>query len=342
MVRARLLVLVTLLVVSAGCVASPTQSESTPVDSAATPVTGATEAPESTGPVGTPVPSTRPVVTATVVDVVDGDTLKVRFENGTRDTVRLLGVDTPEVYSENTPDEFEGVPETDAGRQCLGQYGDRASEFATDQLAGETVRLGFDENEGRRGYYDRLLAYVYLDGDQFNYRLVAEGYARLYDSDFVERERYAAAERNAREANRGLWQCATAATDGGSGTAGSSGGADPAGGSDDAPLDISVHADAAGPDGDNLNDEYVVLTNTGSSTLDLGGWTVADAADHVYTVPAGTTLDAGASVTIHTGTGRDTRDELYWGRSTPVWNNDGDTVTVRDDGGDAVAVRTYG
>ena len=131
MVRARLLVLLALLVVTAGCV-SPTTPEQSTQTSPSTATTATTPA-QSTSPVGTPVPSTRPVVTATVVDVVDGDTIKVRFENGTRETVRLLGVDTPEVYSENTPDEFEGVPETDDGRQCLRRYGDRASEFATDR-----------------------------------------------------------------------------------------------------------------------------------------------------------------------------------------------------------------
>jgi micrococcal nuclease len=340
MVRARLLVLLlAFLVVTAGCVSPTTPEQSTQMGTS-TATTETTPA-QSTSSVGTPMASTRPVVTATVVDVVDGDTIKVRFENGTRETVRLLGVDTPEVYSENTPDEFEGVPETDAGRQCLRRYGDRASEFATDTLAGETVRLGFDENEGRRGYYGRLLAYVYLDGDQFNYRLVAEGYARMYDSNFVERERYAVAERAAQEANRGVWSCATAVADGGTdSTAGSSGDSD-TGDVADAPLEITVHADATGPDGDNLNDEYVVLRNTGSSTLDLGGWTVADAADHVYSVPAGTTVAPGDSLTIHTGDGSDTATDVYWGRASPVWNNDGDTVTVRDDRDDTVAVMTY-
>jgi len=53
----------------------------------------------------------------TVVRVVDGDTMEVRYENGTADTVRLLGVDTPEVHARNSPDEFEGVPETAAGER---------------------------------------------------------------------------------------------------------------------------------------------------------------------------------------------------------------------------------
>lgn len=154
--------------------------------------------------------------------VIDGDTVEVRRADGTEETIRLLGVDTPEVHAENTPDEYEGVPETGAGRECLRTRGERASEFVRRVLAGREVGIGYDPTEERRGYYGRLLAYVYVDGEQFNARLVAEGHARVYDSDIVERERYLRLERRARTENRGLWTCAdgtpapaTPRTDGG-------------------------------------------------------------------------------------------------------------------------------
>jgi micrococcal nuclease len=284
-------------------------------------------------PVATPHPSTAPTVRATVVDVVDGDTVKVRFENGSRETVRLLGVDTPEVHAENTPDEFEGVPSTDAGRACLREYGAAASAYASDRLDGRQVQLGFDDNEGRRGYYGRLLAYVYVDGEQFNYALVAEGYARMYDSRFVDRDRYAVAEANAQSAGRGVWGCG----DGGAvGTATD-------GGTPSTP-DVTVAeivADAPGNDNNNLDGEYVVLSNQGAETVDLSGWTVSDEAGHEYRVPDGTTLSPGASVRIVTGSGTDGDGRLYWGRTGAVWNNGGDTVTVRDASGTIVAERSY-
>lgn len=308
------------------------------------PGANATPTPASNDPkAGTPVPSTRPVVAVSVVEVVDGDTVKVVYENGTRDTVRLLGVDTPEVYGENTPGEFEGVPETEAGRACLDDWAARASAFTKAELTDETVRLGFDEREGRRGYYDRLLAYIYVDGRQFNYRLVAEGYARRYDdSQFVERERYGRAEQRAMDGGRGLWACRSPESSGTADGDGNGDGADDAGGSDaNAPLEIRVHADAEGADGENLNDEYVVLTNTGETALELDGWTVTDAAGHRYAVPDDTRLATGASLTIHTGSGDDAGGDRYWGASSPVWNNDGDTVTVRDADGTVVAERTY-
>lgn len=145
---------------------------------------------------------------ATVVDVVDGDTVEVEYPNGTRETVRLLGVDTPEVRAENDPGEFEGVPDTEAGRTCLRDWGYRASEFARTELAGESVTLVVDPASDRRGGYDRLLAYVDYDGGRFNERLVERGYARLYDATFADRDRYAAAEERARESGTGLWECA--------------------------------------------------------------------------------------------------------------------------------------
>jgi micrococcal nuclease len=153
-------------------------------------------------------PTSGPEVTVLVTEVIDGDTVDVRVPDGRTDTVRLLGVDTPEVHAENDPVEFEGVPDTETGRSCLREQGARASAFAVDRLADRRVTLRFDAAAGRRGGYDRLLAYVVADGESFNAALLERGHARLYDSSFRERDRYAALEREAREAGRGVWSCA--------------------------------------------------------------------------------------------------------------------------------------
>jgi competence protein ComEC len=115
-------------------------------------------------------------------------------------------------------------------------------------------------------------------------------------------------------------------------------------GSDDGAGVLSVatiHEDAAGDEYDNLNDEYVVFENTGDAALDLSGWTVSDEADHTYTFPEGVTLDAGAQVTLRTGSGTDDETDLYWGSEAPVWNNGGDTVIVQDDNGETVLEEKY-
>nr|WP_325051213.1 lamin tail domain-containing protein [Halorientalis pallida] len=103
----------------------------------------------------------------------------------------------------------------------------------------------------------------------------------------------------------------------------------------------TIHEDAAGDEFDNLNDEYVVFENTGGEPLELSRWTLSDAADHTYTFPSGFTLDPGAEVTVHTGSGQDTDTDLYWGSGSPIWNNGGDTVIVRDDAGTIVIQETY-
>ncbi|GCF13357.1 hypothetical protein Harman_12920 [Haloarcula mannanilytica] len=313
--------LIVVLAIAAGCsgfTGSPSQPAGTAVDGQSM-----VDVPES-------------AVTVSVTAVVDGDTIQIAYENGTTDTVRLVGVDTPEVHAENDPAEFEGVPETDAGASCLRGAGANASSLAKQHLLGETVGLAFDPNLDRRGYYDRLLAYVVVDGTLFNYRLVETGQARVYDSEFTRAERFYAAEETARSERRGLWRCVdpsavtrTAIADGGTTTDSASG------------LAIAtIHADAAGNDNENLNDEYVTLTNTGDASLDLSGWTVSDEAGHQYTF-TNLTLDSNASVTLYTGSGTDTDTERYWSRDRAVWNNDGDTVSVRNASGETVLRQSY-
>ncbi|MFW6458387.1 MAG: thermonuclease family protein [Halodesulfurarchaeum sp.] len=150
-------------------------------------------------------------VSVTVVDVIDGDTLDVRFPDGSIDRVRLLGVDTPETYARNDPAEFEGVPNTTAGRECLRAAGLEASREMK-QLNGSSVTLEFDSSADRRGGYDRLLAYVIEDGTNRNYWLIEQGYARVYVTEFDQLDRFEAAEEAAQDADRGLWNCTDVAS----------------------------------------------------------------------------------------------------------------------------------
>lgn len=310
--RPRILAFTVALLVLGGCLGVAPSAPETP---------GATPSPTSDGP----------SVRVTVTEVVDGDTVKVRYANGSRDTVRLLGVDTPEVYGSNTPGEFEGVPDTEAGAACLDAAGENASAYANARLSGERVRLVFDETANRRGYYGRLLAYVYVDGASFNRALLESGHARLYESTFTQRERYRAVEADAREARRGLWSCVDPSAPE---TTSES--------TTDAEIEVAeIHADAAGNDNENPNDEYVVFRNEGEETVDLSGWSVADAAGNDYTFPSGTRLEPGAELTLRTGTGSDDAETVYWGRGSAVWNNGGDRIRLRDGDGAVVLERRY-
>ncbi|MDS0298800.1 lamin tail domain-containing protein [Halogeometricum sp. S1BR25-6] len=318
--RPRIFASLAVLLVLAGCLGVAPSAPGTSAETPPATSEGATPAGES--------------VYVTVTEVVDGDTVKVRYADGSRDTVRLLGVDTPEVYGSNTPDEYEGVPDTEAGVACLDAAGEDASAYAKARLSGERVRLVFDETADRRGYYDRLLAYVYVDGDSFNYALVESGRARLYESTFTERERYRAAEADARTARRGLWSCVDASTPTASETRSE--------GATDAEIEVAeVRADAPGNDNENPNGEYVVFRNEGDKAVDLSGWSVVDAAGNDYTFPRGTRLEPGAELTLRTGTGTDDAETVYWGRGSAVWNNGGDTIRLRDGDGVVVLERRY-
>lgn len=142
----------------------------------------------------------------TVVRVIDGDTFVVRFPSGIVEKVRLLGVDTPEVYGENNPAEFDGIPTNQHGKAWLRDWGHKASEFARTEVGGKEITIRTDIEADRRGLYGRLLVYVYYDGGElFNKKLITQGYARMYDSKFSKREAFSSAEATAQKNDVGLW-----------------------------------------------------------------------------------------------------------------------------------------
>lgn len=128
---------------------------------------------------------------ADVVRVVDGDTIVVRLR-GRVEKVRYIGMDTPESVK-------PGVPV-----QC---YAERASAENARLVAGRRVRLVVGAEP--RDRYGRLLAYVYrvADGRFVNAALVTGGYARTLTIPPNDRfaPRFAALQREARHAGRGLW-----------------------------------------------------------------------------------------------------------------------------------------
>ncbi|WP_435320471.1 thermonuclease family protein [Haloarchaeobius sp. TZWSO28] len=301
--RATLAVVLVLVLMSAGCVGSwPGQP-----------------APDSPG-------GEEAGTTATVTRVIDGDTIEIRYQNGTVDTVRLLGVDTPEVHKGVEPEEYPGIPDSLAGRDWLRNWGENASTFVKQNLAGETVRVVVDPESDVRGYYGRLLAYVYYDdGVMLNEELLRRGLARVYDSKFSKKEHFYELETEAREQGVGVWGFG-----GGSGASTS--------------VELSVvtiQADAPGNDNENPTGEYITFRNTGDATVDLSGFVVSDAANHEFVVPEGVTLAPGAELTLRSGRGQDTESTLYWGSDRAIWNNGGDTITVRTATGLVVLEESY-
>lgn len=137
-----------------------------------------------------PTPTDRPVThSAQVVDVVDGDTIKVRLDGQTY-TVRYIGIDTPETVHPSKPVQWMGPEASDANRRLV---------------AGRTVRLEKDVSETDR--YGRLLRYVWVGDTMVNAELVRQGYAQVstYPPDVKYQKLFLELQADARAAGRGLW-----------------------------------------------------------------------------------------------------------------------------------------
>jgi micrococcal nuclease len=114
----------------------------------------------------------------------------VAYADGHTDTIRLLGVDTPETHHPTKP---------------VGCFGPEASAFTARRLSGAVVRLEGDVET--RDLYGRRLAYVIVDGERFNDELLRRGYARLLviAPNGAHARDELAAELDARRHRRGLW-----------------------------------------------------------------------------------------------------------------------------------------
>lgn len=245
--------------------------------------------------------------TADVVDVVDGDTIEVRLESDSLESLRLIGTNSPE------------------RGEC---YADRATEGLSSLVLGRSVRLEPDTSD--RDQFGRLLRYVWTNDGRFvNEITVEEGWAiaREYPPDTAHSDQLEDAQQRAMEAGIGLWA------------------PDACGPGVPADLQIShIEYDAPGDDNFNLNGEWAEITNGDDAVVDLSGWVLKDeTASHRYSFPNGFELPPESSVKVFTGCGEDSSDELYWcNTGSAVWNNDGDTGFLLDPTGNVVYSYAYG
>jgi hypothetical protein len=101
-----------------------------------------------------------------------------------------------------------------------------------------------------------------------------------------------------------------------------------------------VQFDAPGDDRQNLNNEWVRLTNRGDGLVLLAGWTISDkAGSHPYVFPAFVLMPK-SSVTIYSGSGKMNDTALFMGRDTPVWTHSGDVATLKDGSGTIIDQRS--
>jgi micrococcal nuclease len=127
--------------------------------------------------------------TATVTRVIDGDTLEVQF-NGKQEDVRLLLIDTPETVHPDKPVE---------------KFGPEASQFVKKTLTGKEIGIKVGSEE--RDQYGRLLAYVFIDGETIQEKLLRKGLAKtayLYN-DLTMLDQFHKAQDQAISQELGVW-----------------------------------------------------------------------------------------------------------------------------------------
>ncbi|WP_248896057.1 lamin tail domain-containing protein [Haloplanus halobius] len=266
-----------------------------------------TPAPGTATPTAIPTPTDTPrspSTASTVVSVAAGDRLTYRTASGAKRTVRLAGVDAPGVEGAS-PRQFDGVLTGSRGRACLADQGRRSVRALRGRLLDETVTVRVVDERGTP------TAVVTHDSRSINRHLVARGYVRATDG------RYDDAERAARSATLGVWSCTLVEPDRPIRADASTG------------LRIAaVHPNPPGDDAAALNEEYVVIENTGRTTVDLSNWwlTVGD----TVVLLDGPALHPGTNLVVHVGTGRDTDGHLYLGATRPLLGNAHGTLKLSD------------
>jgi len=241
--------------------------------------------------------------TITVSYVSDGDTIKL----SSGEEVRLIGINAPEL-----------------GQSCSSEATNKLKEL----VLGKEVTL--EQDVDNKDQYGRLLRYVYV-GDTFvNLEVVRLGLAHKYEygSNTKYSSQFEQAENEAKQNEGCLWKSSQETYI-----------------SDQCIYITNFHFNAAGNDNYNLNDEYVTLGNRCSYSIDMISWTIKDeTASHLYTIPT-FTFQSGSTFTLFTGTGTNTNSALYWGRTSDnyaaIWNNNGDTLFLRDSKGNLVLSQSY-
>jgi micrococcal nuclease len=143
--------------------------------------------------------------TAQIIRIVDGDTLKVELK-GRRETVRLIGIDTPESRTNNKA--YKDAYRSKKDIKTITEAGKRATAYVHSLVKkDDSVKIEYDIVN--RDRYNRLLGYVYLSsGEMLNEKILMAGYASImtYPPNVKYTALFQKAYRTARENRRGLWE----------------------------------------------------------------------------------------------------------------------------------------
>lgn len=260
---------------------------------------------------------------AKIVGVTDGDTVSAKIKQGSswskRTQIRLTAVQAMEL--------------TEFGRRS-GRSGECHSVEAAERLEQlirtKTVRLAALRSGGQ------LRGIAFKQGGSWTdvgSVLIREGHA-LWDPhprEWAWNKRYAKLAGQAAGRGARLWD-----------TDSCDAGPAPASG-----LELKVKWDADGPEGKNVNGEFVRISNTSANPVSLAGWWVRDSFDRRYKFRSGTSVPPGGSIEMHVGRGQNDANTFFWGLRSPVFENVvrakgiGDGAYLFDPDGDLRVWRLY-
>ncbi len=270
-------------------------------------------APSTPAPIPAPVPALTPVTgertQATVVRVIDGDTIEVNI-GGRLYRVRYIGMDTLE----------------------RGQVGYEEATLANAQLVSNRI-VGLEKDVSETDRYGRLLRYVWVEESMVNAILVASGYAQVatYPPDVKYQNEFLELQRQARESGLGLWSTAKEPTPAPTPTP---------------TKEVNVQITLIFYDGRVPyveSDEYVEVKNLGSEPVNLAGWVLKDISEGypLLTFPS-YILKPGESIRVYTNETHPEHGGFSFGYGKAVWNNsDPDTAALYNAQGQEVSRKSY-
>jgi endonuclease YncB( thermonuclease family) len=300
------IIVLTILLVGAACDSRPHPAEFDETTTSSATLLGGAQATTTTPT----LPAVEERVVGTVTEIIDGDTVTMMIE-GVSTTVRMLGINAPEM------DECWGAEATSIlsglimGKQLLVVAGAEDVDGF-----GRSLRFLFEETTSGA---------TFINGD-----LVKDGHAIALQNGNEFAQSLKTSEARAFQSGKGMWGTFACGSDEGTKA--------------DRPVIrvAELQANPQGPDDDALDQEYITIVNEGYGRVAISNWVLRDeSSTHRLTMPGGTVLAPGDSITVVTGCSGGPADAIHWCSDTPIWSNGGDTAIVSDTLGNAVIWFTY-
>lgn len=156
--------------------------------------------------------------------------------------------------------------------------------------------------------YKRTLARIYFLDEYINLEIIRNGLANKFLVRESEKSLFDKAESEAIKNSKGLWKKSSYFDC----------------------LSASV----------NKKEEFVRITNL-CSKINLNGFSIKDESRKIYYLK-NITLDEGEQITLHTRQGNDTQQDIFWNSKTEIWNDDADSIYIKDNENNLIFYKSDG